>query len=108
MINDSKATDEVLHKLKNKYLSGIIKIFAYGGYRGELIEKGKKKFGRVLEVVKRNEVGNFKVLPKRWIVERTFAWISFQRRTSKDYERQSESSVAFMQLAMMRVMLNKF
>jgi putative transposase len=107
-IHDSKAAEEVLQELKNKYLSGIVKIFADGGYRGELIEKVKMRFGWILEVVKRNEVGNFKVLPKRWIVERTFAWISFQRRTSKDYERQSESSVAFMQLAMIRVMLNKF
>jgi len=94
--------------LKNKYLNGIVKIFADGGYRGELIEKVKVKFGWVLEVVKRNEVGKFEILPKRWIVERTFAWISFQRRTSKDYQRQFESSIAFIQLAMIRVMLNKF
>jgi putative transposase len=107
-VHDSKSAEEVLQELKNKYLNGIVKIFADGGYRGELIEKVKFKFGWILEIVKRNEVGRFEILPKRWIVERTFAWISFQRRTSKDYERQSESSVAFIQLAMIRVMLNKF
>jgi transposase len=94
MINDSKATDEVLHKLKNKYLSGIIKIFAYGGYRGELIEKGKKKFGRVLEVVKRNEVGNFKVLPKRWIVERTFAWIHLSNEEHQKIMKDNPNQVS--------------
>lgn len=107
-IHDSKGAEEVLQGLKNKYLTGIIKIFADCGYRGELIERVKYKFGWILEIVKRNEVRQFKILPKRWIVERTFAWISFQRRTSKDYERQSESSIAFLQLAMIRVMLNKF
>lgn len=107
-IHDSKAAEGVLQELKNKYLNGIVKIFADGGYRGELIEKVKLKFDWILEIVKRNEVGQFEILPKRWIVERTFAWISFQRRTSKDYERQSESSIAFIQLAMIRVMLNKF
>jgi putative transposase len=107
-IHDSKGAEDVLEELKNKYLSGIIKIFADGGYRGELIERVRLRFGWVLEIVKRNEVGQFQVLPKRWIVERTFAWISFQRRTSKDYERQTESSIAFIQLSMIRVMLNKF
>ncbi len=106
--HDSKGAEQVLEELKSKYFSGIVKIFADGGYRGELIERVRLRFGWILEIVKRNEMGQFHVLPKRWIVERTFAWISFQRRTSKDYERQTESSIAFIQLSMIRVMLNKF
>lgn len=106
--HDSKSAQPVFKEPRNKYLSGIVKTFADGGYRGELIEIALLKFGWTLEIVKRNETGKFKVLPKRWIVERTFEWISFQRRTSKDYERLSESSVAFTQLSMIRVMLNKF
>jgi putative transposase len=106
--HDSKSAEPVFKELKNKYLNGIVKIFADGGYRGELIETARIKFGWILEIVKRNETGMFKVLPKRWIVERTFAWISFQRRTSKDYERLAESSVAFVQLSMIRIMLNRF
>ncbi len=43
-------------------------------------------FGYQVEVVKRNELHTFKVLPKRWIVERTFAWLNWSRRLSKDYE----------------------
>ena len=106
--HDSKAAELVFKALKNKYTKGIVKIFADGGYRGELVETARIKFGWVLEIVKRNDTHKFKILPKRWIVERTFAWISFQRRTSKDYERLTETSTAFVQLSMIRLMLNKF
>ena len=106
--HDSKAAEPVFEALKNKYITGIIKIFADGGYRGELAETARIKFGWDLEIVKRNETHKFRILPKRWIVERTFAWISFQRRTSKDYERLTETSIAFVQLSMIRLMLNKF
>ncbi len=106
--HDSKSAERVFKNLKDRYLSGIVKIFADAGYRGELIEKARRQFGLILEIVKRNEAGMFKILPKRWVVERTFAWISFQRRTSKDYERLTETSVAIIQLSMIRVMLNKF
>jgi len=66
-----------------------------GGYMGELIEWGRIQFQWTLEIVKRTEEHTFKVLPKRWIVERTFAWISFHRRLSKDYERLPGSGMAF-------------
>ncbi|MGD9976443.1 MAG: transposase [Bacteroidales bacterium] len=70
-----------------------------------MIETSRLRFEWILEIVKRTETVKFKVLPKRWIVERIFAWISFQRRMSKDYERLTETSVAFVQLSMTRVML---
>jgi transposase len=60
-----------------------------------------------LEVVKRPEPHCFVVLPKRWIVERTFAWISRCRRLAKDFERYTRSAVAFIQLAMIRIMLRR-
>jgi putative transposase len=106
-IHDSVAAKDVLKELKNKYLSGIGKIFADGGYLGDLADWVKMQLGFEIIVVKRNENHKFKVLPMRWIVERTFAWITFHRRMSKDYERLSDSSVAFIQLAMVRLMLNK-
>jgi transposase len=74
---------------------------------GDLIEWVLIQFGWTLEIVKRNEAHTFKVLPKRWIVERTFAWLSFHRRMSKDYERLPESGIAFIQLSMIRLMLNR-
>ncbi len=96
-IHDSVGAREVMRSLKDKYLTGIQKIFADGGYLCELIEWVLIQFGWTLEIVKRNETGTFRVLPKRWIVERTFAWLSFHRRMSKDYERLTESGIAFIQ-----------
>ncbi len=49
----------------------------------------------------------FKVLPRRWVIERTFSWIDQNRRMSKDYERLPESSEAFIYLAMVRLMVRR-
>ncbi|MCK9421321.1 MAG: hypothetical protein M0Q38_01860 [Bacteroidales bacterium] len=76
-----------MKKITREWLTSILKIFADGGYLGKLIEWARIQFGWILEVVNRNELKTFKVLPKRWIVDRTFAWLSFHRRMSKDYER---------------------
>ena len=92
--------------LKDKYLTGIVKIFADGDYMGELIEWVQIQFQWTLEIVKRTEEHTFKILPKQWIVERTFAWISFHQRMSKDYERLPESGMAFIQLSVIRPMVN--
>ena len=82
------------------------KIWVDGGYRGELLEWVKGRFKFILEVVLRSDNQKaFVVLPRRWVVERTFAWLSNNRRLSKDYERLTETSEAFVQIAMMRLML---
>lgn len=60
-----------------------------------------------IEIVKRSELHKFVVLPKRWIVERTFAWISRNRRLARDFERYAETVVAFIRLAMIRIMLRR-
>ncbi len=60
-----------------------------------------------LQIVKRCDVRGFVVLPKRWIVERTLAWISRNRRLSRDYERQTRIAVVFVKLAMIRIMLRR-
>ena len=62
----------------------------------------------VLEIVKRSDdVTGFQVLPKRWIVERTFAWFGRYRRLSKDYETLTESSEAMIHMAMIHLMLRR-
>jgi transposase len=60
-----------------------------------------------LEIVKRSDAAGFEVLPKRWIVERTFAWISRCRRLARDFERYAHTTVAFVRLAMIRIMLRR-
>ncbi len=77
------------------------------GYQGENFARVVEQLcGAKVEVVKRSEVG-FVLLPKRWIVERTFAWINQNRRLSKDYELLPEVSEAMIQGAMIRLMLQR-
>ena len=59
-----------------------------------------------MEIIKRNQKG-FEVLPKRWIVERTFAWLGINRRMSKDVERYAQTSLAFIQAAMIQLMARR-
>ena len=60
-----------------------------------------------LQIVNRSTAAGFEVLPKRWIVERTFAWISRNRRLVRDFERYASTVVAFVRLAMIRIMLRR-
>lgn len=106
-VQDRDGAMEVISKMFDTW-NKIIKIFADNGYRGALIEKVKIKFKIVFEVIKRTELHAFKVLPKRWIVERTFAWIDTNRRTAKNYERFNTTSVAMVHLSAIRIMLNRF
>jgi putative transposase len=88
---------------------GLKVIWADGAYRGKLIEWMRDLFapqGACLEIVKRtDDLKGFKVLPKRWIVERTFGWLSLNKRLSKDYETSLESSKMMILIAMSRLML---
>ncbi len=84
------------------------KIWVDGGYRGACLEWVKARFRYCLEVVLRSDdMKGFVVLPKRWVVERTFAWLSNHRRLSKDYERFTKTSETLLQIAMMRLMLRR-
>ena len=84
----------------------LMRIWADGSYRGELIEWVKHVLGWQLEVVdKAPGQKGFVVLPRRWVVERTFAWLNRQRRLSKDYERLPQTSEAFIYVAMIRLMI---
>ena len=86
----------------------IERIFADGGYRGERMARVISRTGMwKLEIVKRSDAAGFEVLPKRWIVERTFAWISRCRRLARDFERYACTTVAFIRLAMIRIMLRR-
>jgi putative transposase len=106
-VQDRDGAISVINKLTENWKK-IIKIFADSGYRGELIANVQTIFKIKLEIIKRNELHTFKVLPKRWIVERTFAWIDTNRRNSKNYERLNDTSVAMVHLSAIRIMLNRF
>ena len=81
-------------------------IWADGGYRGELISWVEETFGWKLEIVEKpKDQKGFQILPRRWVVERTFAWLVRQRRLARDYERLPETSEAFIYVAMIRLML---
>ena len=106
-VQDRDGAADVVSKLLESWKK-IIKIFADGGYRGQLIDAIKTKFKIELEIIKRDELHAFKILPKRWIVERTFAWMDTNRRNSKNYERLNNTSVAMVHLSAIRIMLNRF
>ena len=81
----------------------IKRIFADGGYAGEKMALIVWRTGAWrLQIVKRSDAAGFEVLPKRWIVERTFAWISRNRRLARDFERYAITVAAFIRLAMIR------
>jgi putative transposase len=80
-------------------------IGADAGYQGTLISWAQEAFAWVLDLVRRKkQQAGFEVLPKRWIVERTFAWFIRNRRLSRDYERLPQTSEAFIYIAMIRLM----
>ena len=80
-------------------------IWADGGYAGQLIEWTKKRLRCTLEIVKRNDdLKGFHVLPRRWVVERTFGWLGRYRRLAKDYEQRTDNSEAMIRIAMINLM----
>ncbi len=89
-------------------LPRLSRVWADGNYDGPLVEWVKTCWNLDLEiVVKPAEQTGFSVLPRRWVVERTFAWLGKQRRLSKDYEERPASSQAFIQIAMTRLMVQR-
>lgn len=106
---DSKVMKDVVRESVN--VSGRLRKFlADGGYRGEdLANDLRNSFGVCLEIVLRPDQcpKKFNVIPMRWIVERSFAWLDFHRRLAIDHEFLSSSFIAFVQLAFTRLMLNR-
>ena len=106
-IQDRDGAKLVLGRLQGRY-SRLKLIWADGGYAGKLIEWTASFGNWVLEIVKRSDdVAGFKILPHRWIVERTFGWLGRYRRMSKDYEMLPASSEAMALIAMINLMLHR-
>ena len=109
-IQDRDGAKLVLERLKHKF-SRLRLIWADGAYAGPLIAwvKGLRLWRKLrLEIVSRPEgVKGFVLLPKRWVVERTFGWLNRFRRLSKDYEYLTQTSEAMIHVAMINLMVRR-
>lgn len=83
-------------------------IWADGGYAGRLVDWVGERYGWRLEIVRRTDAEpGFEVLPRRWVVERTFGWLGRNRRLSKDYEFYTGVAEAFIYAAMIHLFLRR-
>ena len=106
-LQDRDGVKLLLFKIRHTFPKLKI-VWADGGYAGKLEDWVKRFFNWTLDIVrKREDAKGFELLPKRWIVERTFAWIGRYRRLSKDYECSVKTSEAMIYLAMIRLMLKR-
>lgn len=97
----------LIHRILDDF-SNIEKIWADGTYRGGLIDWVRDTLDATLEIVKRDDgQKGFKVLPRRWVVERTLSWLGNYRRLSKDYERLTRNSEGMIYLASIQTMLKR-
>ena len=109
-VQDRDAAKGLIKLLVNRY-GRLQMIWADGGYLGALVQwvKQLRPFGKLrLEIVRRcDQTKGFKVLPKRWIVERTFGWLYKARRLCRDYEVRLDHSEAMIRICMIRLMLRR-
>jgi len=107
-VQDRDGARLVLNKETRALWPFILRIFADAGYQGPRAALAASASGSwTIEVVKRNELHTFAVLPKRWIVERTLAWITINRRLMREFERYARTTVAFVRLAMIKLMMRR-
>jgi putative transposase len=121
-VSDRDGAKQVLATITTTY-PRLERIWADMGYQGALVDWVRTELGCILEVVRRPTTRvwvradapvvvpapptGWSILPRRWVVERTFAWIGRNRRLSKDYEALAATEEAWIHLAMSRVMLNR-
>lgn len=103
-IQDRDGARLLLLRVKDR-LPRVKLIWGDGGYAGTLIEWVKDQTSWTLEIVKRNDQHTFKVLPKRWIVERTFGWLIYWRIMNRHHERKHDTAENIMRIAMTKNML---
>jgi transposase len=91
------------------YLSNTLNVLADGGYSGNNFANATKEIlGCTVEIAKRNELHTFAVIPKRWVVERSFAWLEKCRRLWKNCEQKIETSLQMTVLAFIALILKRF
>jgi len=106
-VQDRDGAEALLREARRSF-PFLERIIADAGYQGRKMDDAIARTGTwVLQIVRRCDQHRFVVLPKRWIVERTLAWISRCRRLARDYERHARKAAAFVRLAMVRLMLRR-
>ncbi len=94
--------------LNREALSDVVNVLADGGYTGEpFANEVRKILGATVEIAKRNELHTFAVIPKRWVVERSFAWLEKCKRLWKNCERKLNTSLQFVTLAFLVLLLRR-
>jgi transposase len=89
-------------------LTAVKNVLADGGYTGEPFAKAvRTTLGATVEIAKRNELHTFAVIPKRWVVERSFSWLEKCRRLWKNCERKLNSSLNMAVLAFLTLLLKR-
>ena len=107
-VHDSKAAYLLIRVLK-EMRSSVKTILADGGYRGELVDNIRKKFGYVIQVViSAYKEQGFRPIQKRWIGERTFSWMDYNRRLCRNNELTFDSAEEMVKLATIRLLRGKF
>jgi len=107
-LQDRDGAPLVLNRRTRRMFPFLLVIFADGAYGSDKLRRAMAEASWRIVVVKRDaEATGFAVLPKRWVVERTIAWINRCRRLAKDYENLNRTAVAFIRLASIRLMLRR-
>ncbi len=107
-ITDRSGAIEAFLLNKNN-LSDVKNVLADGGYTGiNFANNVQEVLGCTVEIAKRNELHTFKVMPKRWVVERSFAWLEKCRRLWKNCERKLNTSLNMVVLAFVALILKRF
>ena len=106
-IQDRDGAKLVFERIEGRY-PRLRLVWADGGYAGKLVSWVEASCGTTLEIVKRNDdLKGFHVLPRLWVVERTFGWLGRYRRMSKDYEFHAETSETMVHVAMIHLMVRR-
>jgi putative transposase len=121
-VGDRDGAAQLLRSLDRRRFPRLRHVWVDGGYRGSFLDGAAKRHGINFQVVSRHDGGRrrwlppgatppivspFAVIPRRWVVERTFAWLGRFRRLSKDYEYLTATSEAVIYLAMTRLLLRR-
>lgn len=106
-IQDRDGAKLVFAEVKNRF-PRLRLLWADGGYAGKLVDYVRYCCYWILQIVKRSDdQQGFKVLPRRWVVERTFGWLMNYRRLCRNYELEPHTSEAVVKIAMIHIMLRR-